>query len=169
MEIAKQASQDFIPLDSLEENLQAKILVQLTGMRVIRTKSGQQMAFLNVTDTKKKFDVTIFPETFSKYRESLTEGGYYYLTGKIQNREGRLQMVLNQVQEVTTERLWLLLESHQNDREISEILSQYPGNFGVVLHYQDSKQTIQLKNITVDKTPELLKKLQEYVLKTVFR
>lgn len=169
LEIAKQASQDFIPLDSLEENLQAKILVQLTGMRVIRTKSGQQMAFLNVTDTKKKFDVTIFPETFSKYRESLTEGGYYYLTGKIQNREGRLQMVLNQVQEVTTERLWLLLESHQNDREISEILSQYPGNFGVVLHYQDSKQTIQLKNITVDKTPELLKKLQEYVLKTVFR
>jgi DNA polymerase-3 subunit alpha len=57
-------------------------------MRVIRTKSGQQMAFLNVTDTKKKFDVTIFPETFSKFRESLTEGGYYYLTGKIQNREG---------------------------------------------------------------------------------
>ena len=129
----------------MHENTEATILVELSQIRVIRTKTkgAEQMAFLNVTDTQKKFDVTLFPEVFTRYKDELQEGRFYYLTGKIQNRNNRLQMVLNHVQETSSERLWLLLPNHLHDREVSEILSQYPGNIPVILHYQDSKQTLQ--------------------------
>ena len=96
-------------------------------------------------------------------------GAYYYLTGKIQKRDGRLQMVMTRAQEVSSERLWLLLENHQNDQVISELLGEYPGSYNVVLHYQDSKQTLQLQNISVKKSQELLEKLKPYVMKTIFR
>lgn len=169
VEIAKRSSQKFTALADLQENTQTTVLVELIDNHVIRTKSGQQMAFLKVTDTHKKTDITLFPETFAQYRDQLRVGAYYYLTGKIQKRDGRLQMVMTRAQEVSSERLWLLLENHQNDQVISELLGEYPGSYNVVLHYQDSKQTLQLQNISVKKSQELLEKLKPYVMKTIFR
>lgn len=127
------------------------------------------MAFLNVTDTKKKFDVTLFPETFAQYKDMLQEGRFYYLTGKIQKRNDRLQMVLNSVQEASSERLWLLVENHLHDTEISQILSQFPGKIPVILHYQDSKQTLQSQKHLVSKDVELAQALKPYTLKTIYQ
>lgn len=59
------------------------------------------MAFLTVMDINSKMDITVFPETFNIVRDDLQEGKYYYLHGKIQKRDERLQMVLNGVQEAT--------------------------------------------------------------------
>ena len=170
LEIAKNSSIAFTALSDLHENIEATILVELSQIRVIRTKTkGEQMAFLNVTDTQKKFDVTLFPEVFTHYKDELQEGRFYYLTGKIQNRNNRLQMVLNHVQEASSERLWLLLPNHLHDREISEILSQYPGNIPVILHYQDSKQTLQSQRHLVKKDQELLQALAPYTVKTIYQ
>ncbi len=170
LEIGKQTTYPFTALNDLQENTQATVLVQIDTIRVIRTKTkGQQMAFLSVTDTNNKLDVTLFPETFLQYKGQLFEGKYYYLTGKIQNRDDRLQMVLYKAQEVTMERLWILLESHQYDKEISRVLSQFPGDVSVVLHYQDNKETIQSQKYFVKKTKELEEELTQYVVKTVFR
>ena len=42
----------------------------------------------------RKIDVTLFPETYNRFSSLIKEGGFYYLTGKIQERDGRLQMIL---------------------------------------------------------------------------
>ncbi|MCF0239946.1 MAG: DNA polymerase III subunit alpha, partial [Streptococcus gallolyticus] len=170
LEIARQSTKDFTALADLQENTEATILVELNQIRVIRTKTkGEQMAFLSVTDTQKKFDVTLFPETFARFKDELQEGRFYYLTGKIQNRNNRLQMILNHIQEASSERLWLLLPNHLHDNEISEILSQYPGNIPVILHYQDSKQTLQSQRHLVQRTTELIEALSSYTLKTIYQ
>lgn len=170
LEIAKKSSVPFTALADLHENTEATILVELNQIRVIRTKTkGEQMAFLNVTDTKKKFDVTLFPEIFAQYKDMLQEGRFYYLTGKIQKRNDRLQMVLNRVQEASSERLWLLVENHLHDAEISQILSKFPGKIPVILHYQDSKQTLQSQKHLVSKDVELTQALKPYTLKTIYQ
>ncbi|QGX45316.1 DNA polymerase III subunit alpha [Streptococcus equinus] len=170
LEIAKKSSVPFTALADLHENTETTILVELNQIRVIRTKTkGEQMAFLNVTDTKKKFDVTLFPEIFAQYKDTLQEGRFYYLTGKIQKRNDRLQMVLNRVQEASSERLWLLVENHLHDTEISQILSQFPGKIPVILHYQDSKQTLQSQKHLVSKDVELTQALKPYTLKTIYQ
>jgi DNA polymerase-3 subunit alpha len=99
----------------------------------------------------------------------LQEGRFYYLTGKIQKRNDRLQMVLNRVQEASSERLWLLVENHLHDAEISQILSKFPGKIPVILHYQDSKQTLQSQKHLVSKDVELTQALKPYTLKTIYQ
>ena len=53
------------------------------------------MAFLKVTDSKTSLEVTVFSEQYRKFKNLLYEGSFYYLNGKVQARDGRLQLVLN--------------------------------------------------------------------------
>ena len=54
MTIAKATTESFSWIGDLAENSRAKILAQVQSIKVIRTKNGENMAFLQVTDTKKK-------------------------------------------------------------------------------------------------------------------
>ena len=127
------------------------------------------MAFLQVTDTKKKLDVTLFPEVYRRYASELKEGQIFYLSGRIQERDGHLQLLLENMEAPNLEKFWILLENKKQDKEVAAILKNYPGVIPVVLHYQDSNQTIQAQGIFVKKTAELQEKLQGISLKTVFR
>lgn len=168
--IAEQAQRPFTPIADLQENQEVTVLVQIDSVRIIRTKSsGQQMAFLSTTDTKRKLDVTIFPETYVQIKSQITEGQCCFITGRIQNRNGRLQMILNGIEVATTEKFWILLENHANDKEVSRVLSQYPGNIPVILHYQSPKETIQSQKHFVQKSLDLEEELKKLVLKTIFR
>lgn len=170
VELAKKSTKAFTNLADLQENGVATILVELSQIRVIRTKTkGEQMAFLTVTDTRKTVEVILFPEAFSRFKNDLKEGDFYYFTGAIQNRNNRLQMVLHQMQPASNECLWLLLLNHSYDKVISEILSQYPGSIPVILHYQDSKQTLRSQKHLVQKTDKLVEALSNYTLKTIYQ
>lgn len=170
IDIAEKSTQAFTPISQLVKDKEATILVQVDSIRTIRTKtSGQQMAFLSVNDTKKKLDVTLFPEEYAIYKDQLKEGELYYLKGRIKERDHRLQMVCQQVQMAISQKYWLLVENHQFDSQISQVLAAFPGNTPVVIHYQENKETIELTNLQVQLNPTLEEKLHSYVLKTVFR
>lgn len=170
VEIAKQSSKNLVGISDLVEGSEVTLLAQIDTIKVIRTKSkGEQMAFLSVTDTKKKLDLTLFPEVYQKYRQLLAEKTIYYFTGKIQERDHRLQMILHQLEPALTEKFWIKLQNHTYDKEVSAILADYPGNIPVVLHYAESKETLQSSRHFVAKSSELEEKLANYALKTLFR
>ena len=170
LKISREARQDYVDLADLVEGQKATVLVQIQSIRTIRTKkTGEQMAFLQVTDTKKKLDVTLFPEVYRRYASELKEGFIAYLSGRVQERDGHLQLLLENMDSPNLERFWILLENQQHDEELAAILKNYPGNIPVVLHYQDSNQTIQAQRIFVQKSVEMQEKLAGISLKTVFR
>ncbi|HFS5519704.1 TPA: DNA polymerase III subunit alpha [Streptococcus pyogenes] len=170
IDIAEKSTQTFTPISQLVKESEAVVLIQIDSIRIIRTKtSGQQMAFLSVNDTKKKLDVTLFPQEYAIYKDQLKEGEFYYLKGRIKERDHRLQMVCQQVQMAISQKYWLLVENHQFDSQISEILGAFPGTTPVVIHYQKNKETIALTKIQVHVTENLKEKLRPFVLKTVFR
>lgn len=170
VEIAKRSSKNLVGISDLVEGSEVTVLAQIDTIKIIRTKSkGEQMAFLSVTDTKKKLDITLFPEVYRKYRQILTEKTIYYFTGKIQERDQRLQMILHQLEPALTEKFWIKLQNHDYDKEVSAILADYPGNIPVVLHYAESKETLQSSRHFVAKSSELEEKLANYALKTLFR
>ena len=104
IEIAKHSSRHLIALTDLVEGNEATILAQIESIRIIRTRSrGEQMAFLSVTDTKKKLNITLFPETYQKYKNFLTEKTIYYFTGKIQERDNQVLLFLQQLDSSSTE------------------------------------------------------------------
>ena len=57
VEILSASSQPVRPIASLSEGEQATILVEVQSIRTIRTKNGENMAFLQVSDLQKKMDV----------------------------------------------------------------------------------------------------------------
>ena len=167
--LAKKAHQPFVWIEELAENSKATILVEVQSIKVIRTKNGENMAFMQVTDTKKKLDVTLFPEIYRRFAKQIQEKGYYYLTGKIQERDGRLQMILAEAEEASSERFWIQLADASHDKQIAEILQRYPGNIPVVLRYENEKKTVPATGFRVQKTDQLQEELENFSMKTVFR
>ncbi|HEL2057056.1 TPA: DNA polymerase III subunit alpha [Streptococcus suis] len=155
--------------DLLVEN-RATILVEVLSVRVIRTKkTGQQMAFLQVSDTKERLEVTVFPEAFQQFGHFLATGALLYISGKVQERDEKLQLVVEHIQPASLEKCWLQLADSSFDQQIARILKKYPGTIPVIVHYQDQNRTLQLQGIYVEKTPDLEAELADYVMKTVFR
>lgn len=165
----KTATRPYQSISDLTVNSKATVLVQLESVRIIRTKKGDQMAFLSVSDGINKLDVTLFPETYFYHKDKLKEGGLFYLEGRTQERDGRIQLVLANMEEASTERFWILLKNHEKDLEISKILAKYPGNIPVIIRYQESKETIVSQRFRVSDEVELQKELAQYTLKTVIR
>ena len=169
MTIAKATTESFSWIGDLAENSRAKILAQVQSIKVIRTKNGENMAFLQVTDTKKKLDVTLFPETYKLLANRIKEKGIYFLTGRIQERDGRLQMILSEAVEASSERFWIQLENHEHDLQIAEILQRFPGSIPVVLHYEIDGKTIAAPHFQVEKSKDLQEDLQKFTMKTIYR
>ena len=167
--LAKKAHHSFVWIEELAGNSKATILVEVQSIKVIRTKKGENMAFMQVTDTKKKLDVTLFPEIYRRFAKQIQEKGYYYLTGKIQERDGRLQMILAEAEEASSERFWIQLADASHDKQIAEILQRYPGNIPVVLRYENEKKTVPATGFRVQKTDQLQEELENFSMKTVFR
>ncbi|EHJ51735.1 DNA polymerase III subunit alpha [Streptococcus macacae] len=170
VEIAKTSSENFTAIADIVKDSEVTLLGQIESIRVIRTKSkGEQMAFLSVTDTRKKIDITLFPESYQKYKKILAEKKIFFFTGKIQERDNRLQMILNFLKPASAEKFWIKMQNHDYDAEISAILAANPGDIPVVLHYADTKDTFQSTRYYVAKTPELERELETLAMKTVFQ
>ncbi|WP_165210426.1 DNA polymerase III subunit alpha [Streptococcus tangpeifui] len=167
--LAKDLKGSYSPFEELIANSQTKVLGQIESVRVIRTKSkGEQMAFVSLTDTKQKLDVTVFPEAYRQWKAYLKEGEIYYITGRVQERDGHLQLVLQSLEPVSQEKFWIQLADHAHDQEIAQILQAYPGSIPVVLHYQDTNQTMQSQQLFVAKSEKLQKELTNFVMKTIY-
>lgn len=163
----QEAGPEIQRIADLQVGTQAQVLVELLDLRVIRTKKGEQMAFVQVTDTRHKIEVIAFPDVFRTYKQLLEAGALLRMWGKVQDKSGRKQLVLNRVEALTRERFWILLEDHQVDRDVAQILKGFPGPIPVILRYQEGKETLQLQE-GVSKTEALVTALGPYVLKTVF-
>ncbi|HFI0403290.1 TPA: DNA polymerase III subunit alpha [Streptococcus suis] len=170
VKICRESKRSRTDLADLVADRRVTILVQIQSIRLIRTKkTGEQMAFLQVSDTKRKLDVTLFPESYRQFSDVLREGTIAYMSGRVQERDGQLQLVLEQMEPVSLEKFWILLENRDHDHAVARILEKYKGSIPVILHYQDSNQTIQAEHFKVMKTPQLEADLVEFAMKTVFR
>ncbi|HFI0633269.1 TPA: DNA polymerase III subunit alpha [Streptococcus suis] len=170
VKICRESKRSRTDLADLVADRRATILVQIQSIRLIRTKkTGEQMVFLQVSDTKRKLDVTLFPESYRQFSDVLKEGTIAYMSGRVQERDGQLQLVLDNLEPVSLEKFWILLENRDHDHAVARILEKYKGSIPVILHYKDSNQTIQAEHFKVMKTPQLEADLAEFAMKTVFR
>ena len=167
--IASKAIYPITPISNLSENSYAIILVEVQKIKVIRTKKGENMAFLQVDDSKKKLDVTLFSDLYRQVGQEVREGAFYYIKGKIQLRDGRLQMIAQEIRKAVAERFWIQVKNHDSDQEISRILDQYKGPIPVIIRYEEEQRTIVSPHHFVVKSTELEAKLGGIVMKTIYR
>lgn len=167
--LAKQALYPTTPITNLTEGAQATLLVEVQKIKVIRTKKGESMAFLQVHDSKSRMDVTVFSDQYRKFASNLSEGKFYYINGKVQSRDGRLQMIAQDLKEAVAERFWIQVKNHENDKEISNILEQYKGPIPVIIRYEEEGKTVVSTQHYVRKDSALEEKLEGIAMKTIYR
>ena len=167
--IANKAIYPITPIEKISENTSCIILVEIQKIKIIRTKKGENMAFLQVDDSKKKLDVTLFSDLYRQESSKLKEGVFYYIKGKIQLRDGRLQMIAQEIREAVAERFWIQVNNHEKDQEIFQILEGFKGPIPVIIRYEEEKKTIVSSKYFVMKSPELESKLDGIVMKTIYR
>lgn len=167
--LAKNPLYPIVSLSELSEGQTATVLVEIQSIRVIRTKKGENMAFLKVSDSKTKLEVTVFSDQYRQFNNLLHEGRFYYLNGKVQARDGRLQLVLNNLKEAVTERFWIQAADHEHDSEIYHILEQYKGQIPVIIRYENEQKNVLLPGYFVAKDVSLQESLSQITMKTIYR
>lgn len=73
-------------------------LIELKAVKVIRTKNGKEMAFLDLlTPSKIPVPGIIFSDDFDRYKDQLIEGIFLVLYGTWEVRDGAMSLVVKRV------------------------------------------------------------------------
>ncbi|MBP1047442.1 DNA polymerase III subunit alpha [Enterococcus sp. BWM-S5] len=146
-----------LSISDVVENQAVRLLIYVKDVRAIRTKKGEQMAFVEGDDSTGAISLTLFPGVFRSIRQTVEVGKVYYVEGKVErsryNQE--LQVLVNEISEaapqeaaISDKTCYLKIEKTTGSqdilRQVREIIQKAPGNVPVVLFYADKKKKVVL-------------------------
>ncbi|MBU0650493.1 hypothetical protein KKC59_01130, partial [bacterium] len=112
--------------------------------RSIITRKGDKMAFVKIEDMEGSCEITVFPETYDKYKEFLVEEKSVFIEGKVSlnQRTDTIQILadkivsLDSVEAMYTDKVKInLLQTTMLSDQLSKltnILKKYPGDCKVM-------------------------------------
>ena len=144
-------------LESVSDGMPVRFGGMITTVKTIRTKKGDQMAFISVEDLYADLEVVVFPSTFSNARDLLQGDTTIMVEGKAQVKEGTISIAaekivhLDDVVATWTGGIALDLDAGEIQMEkisqIDAVLKRYPGSSRVpvnLLLRKHSLTTIEL-------------------------
>ena len=131
----------------------AQVLYYIQDIRVIRTKKGEQMAFLNGGDDLGDYSITVFPRLYQ--RVQLEAQQVYLMKLKITSSSKNSKEYLAQKIELAAEaapkpqehQLYVRFQTknNQNLERLLKISQKFPGKTPVVVYFADSDEKFLLK------------------------
>lgn len=76
----------------MDNNASVKLLGQVEEQRVIRTKKGEQMAFVTLSDEYGQISLTLFPKEYAQFRALLENDTVLLVEGNIEQKFGKSQV-----------------------------------------------------------------------------
>lgn len=156
-------------------NQKIHLLLYLREIREIRTKRGEQMAFIEGNDASGEVSVTIFPELYRQIRGIISENAVVYVEGKaeVSKYNGEIQVIADKVELAATIEaaipqvtcyLRITAEKEEPDRlnQLYRLIQENIGPIPVVLYYAASeKKRILNEEYWVTDKPLFKKQLGE--------
>ncbi|MGG5340512.1 DNA polymerase III subunit alpha [Enterococcus sp. AZ192] len=169
--IAKQTMQ----ISDVVENQAARLLIYVKDVRVIRTKKGEQMAFVEGDDLTGSLSLTLFPTVFRSLRQNVEQNQVYFVEGKVEksNYNQELQLLVNRIEKAseieqsisaTTCYLKITKEKDQKDIlfNVNQLLKQNKGNVPVIIYFEkDGKKLVLGEENWLTETIEVKEQLVE--------
>ena len=91
------------PLDNLNNDMVGK-LVKVGGListiKRIITRTGKPMLFFNLEGLNSKIEVVVFPGIIDKNPVALQENKIVFVKGKVDNRDGEIKILADEVEEI---------------------------------------------------------------------
>ncbi|MDN6112469.1 MAG: OB-fold nucleic acid binding domain-containing protein, partial [Tetragenococcus halophilus] len=164
-------------ISELVENTTVNLLIYGTEIREIRTKKGEQMAFLEGNDPTDETSVTIFPRLYRKVRNQLEENQVYYLEGKVEKNKynDQLQVIANQVvvaktlaDTIADKTAYLKIPAAADQKQLvaslHAVIKQFRGNVPIIIYYEKTGETRLLPEKNwVTYTKDLQNSLEEII------
>ncbi|MBT2638499.1 DNA polymerase III subunit alpha [Bacillus sp. ISL-39] len=129
--------------------------VYITEDKKIRTKKGEAMAFLTISDASGETDAVVFPAVYKQYGNVLGQGKMALLEGKFDEREGKSQFIVNQVIDLDREArkepvLYLRIakgtDSAGKMNELKALLKKHHGAVPVIVYNEETEKSLLLPN-----------------------
>ncbi|WP_027410176.1 DNA polymerase III subunit alpha [Anoxybacillus tepidamans] len=151
------------------EGKKLRIGVYIVEERKVRTKKGEEMALLSVSDESGEIRAVAFPDIYARYHSLLKTGEVVLLEGKMEERKTNRQFIIKRVfplAELREQALYIKISpDHIRYGKLSvlkEALKKYRGHVPVVLYYEKDKKTIKLsEEYHVNASNECLEELRE--------
>jgi DNA polymerase III subunit alpha len=129
----------------------------ITDIKKIRTKKGEAMAFLTVTDSNGEMDAVAFPTVYKKFSNLLLQGKMIVIDGKVEERDGKQQIQIQNITEIEKwieskghfeKVLYLKIENGKSEtnqlQQLKKILNKHKGSTNVVVFYESTRKSIRL-------------------------
>lgn len=135
-------------------NMQTAVIVQ--EIKQIRTKRGEQMAFLTIADEENTMEAVLFPDTYRNVKRWLEEEQLVVLTGKTEERNGDMQFIIDDaapfsesILDHRPEQVLFIKSVEETNPQalkvIQRMATRYPGDVPIVLYNEVTQQTYRLK------------------------
>lgn len=142
----------FKRVSDLKDGQTITVIAYIRNIRVIRTKKGEEMAFVTISDQTGECEAVVFPRIY-KSTKMLQSKRVLQFMGKVESRNDQLQLIIEKItapkQNTLKSKTWLLkIPSRKNNPEFQgelfNIFKEYHGKIPVVLVYQDTNEQNQL-------------------------
>ena len=80
-------------LTTVRDNTFVTVIGQVEEIKTIRTKKGEQMAFVTLTDEFGLIAITLFPKEFANTKQLLQQDSMIAVEGKLERRFGKIQII----------------------------------------------------------------------------
>lgn len=139
--------------EEITDTGEVKIACVVKEIRVITTrKTGAEMAFAKVEDESGSTNIVVFPKIYAQTKNIWSDYRPLLLTGKIENRENELALLINQVEtensvEAKTGTLQISVPQNINKEKLlmlKELLLKNPGNHAVSMRFESSGKSMIL-------------------------
>lgn len=144
-------------ISEISKGKQVRLLVYVKDVRVIRTKKGEQMAFVEADDMTGSLSLTVFPTIFRSLRNKIKKNHVYFVEGKVEksNYNQELQLLVDTIiqadeleKSIANITGYLKIPTGENEslvlKQIHEIIKKNKGSSPVVLYYESSNKKIVL-------------------------
>ncbi|MGV2622350.1 UNVERIFIED_CONTAM: DNA polymerase III subunit alpha [Halobacillus marinus] len=165
-------------INSLNKVVNIKGTVKTAGVvetiREIRTKRGESMAFATLGDETTELEAVIFPDSYRNIKRWLQEQMLVTVTGKVEERNGRKQLIINEasvfnVEEKPTaseQRLFIKVTKETEPiamEKLKKVSGYFPGNIPVFIFKSQERKTYRLGELyNLSASPECMEILTGY-------
>ncbi|WP_047985079.1 DNA polymerase III subunit alpha [Ornithinibacillus californiensis] len=162
----------------LEGKKQLKSAAIIQGIKTIRTKRGEPMAFVTMSDETEDMDAVVFPELYRMSSRYLEEEQLVFITGKVEARNGKKQWLLSSVEPFDEGELGRSIQSRlfiktteETSKDaltvIRKLAHLHPGSTPVIVYHAEQQKTYRLAtDYYLEINRETLRSLEDYFGKT---
>lgn len=129
------------------------VVGMVENIKKVRTKNGENMAFVAMTDGVEEIEAVFFPSAYRKWGNQLSNQSAVLVGGKQDRRTERKKILVDEMvllRDLVEQSQFTLylkldhrLERHHLGNKIKQILKRYPGGVKVCLYDEVKKQLFQ--------------------------